>query len=261
MPTAFVIVGTQRTGTTLIRTSLDSHPEVACSGEVFKTGRRPYKEPDGYWAFCREAPLNRLRHYVARRRNCQVFLTRLLSRPGARAIGFKMMYSHALRYPQVIDYIRRGGLRVIHVTRRNYLRTLISRDVARLTGVYHRTAGSATSSRESITLDPSTLVQRLQNVSREEQAWDELLRGHSAVHKLSYEDFVESRAAVTQGLLQFLELGYATLSSTLEKLNPSDLRQLIRNYDEVEAVLKPTPFHSLLDAPGRDAAGVIGGDS
>src|SRR5215212_5764909 len=98
MARQFVIVGTQRTGTTLIRTSLDSHSDLICSGEVFKGGRRPYKELDGYWAYCRATPFNRVRHYVARKRNVREFLSRLLSREGAEAIGFKLMHSHARRY-------------------------------------------------------------------------------------------------------------------------------------------------------------------
>jgi LPS sulfotransferase NodH len=246
MATVFVIVGTQRTGTTLIRTSLDSHPDALCSGEVFKSGKRPYKKPDGYWAFCRETLSNRIRHYIARRRNVCAFLDRLLSRPDAQAVGFKIMYSHARRYPEVVEYLRRHQLCVIHVTRRNFLRTLISRDVARLTGIYHRTANSAQSAAAAIELDVSTLVHRLRGISSEEGAWDSLLLGHSRVHKVCYEDFIDDRPAVTRKLLQFLGLRYTELNSPLEKVNASDMRHLISNYGEVEKALRATPFYGLL---------------
>jgi hypothetical protein len=213
---------------------------------VFKGGKRPYKEPDGYWAFCRQSLPNRIRHYIARRRNVFAFLDRLLSRRGAEAVGFKIMYSHTRRYPEVVEYIRQQEVCVIHVTRRNFLRTLISRDMARLTGIYHRTANSAQSAPTAIELDVSILVQRLQNIANEEHAWDSLLLGHSRVHKVCYEDFVDDRPAVTRGLLQFLGLRYTDLNSPLERLNSSDMQNLISNYGEVATVLRMTPFYTLL---------------
>lgn len=247
MARPFVIVGTQRTGTTLIRTSLDSHPDLICSGEVFKGGRRPYKHPDGYWFFCRATLLHRIRHYVARKRNVSEFLSQLLSRHGAAAIGFKLMFSHARRYPEVVEFIKTGGLSVVHVTRRNVLKTLISRDVARATGVYHRTAESTERGQAAISLDPMTLVERLDGVVREEQAWDSLLRGHPALIKVCYEDFVNDREVATQRLLNFLGLGFVELNSPLQRLSPSDMRLIIANYDDVAAVLQATPYRSLLE--------------
>lgn len=259
MARKFVIVGTQRTGTTLIRTSLDSHPDLICSGEVFKGGRRPYKHPDGYWAFCRATPLNRIRHYLARTRNVRDFLSQLLAREGAQAIGFKLMYSHARRYPEVVQFIGEGGLSVVHVTRRNVLKTLISRDVARVTGVYHRTAESSESTERgqaAISLDPSTLIARLDGVTREEQAWDALLGEHSSLIKVCYEDFVDERVLETQRLLQFLGLRFVELRSPLQRLSPTDMRLIIANYDEVASVLRPTPYHQLLEADAaRDSQG------
>ncbi len=244
----FVIVGTQRTGTTLIRTSLDSHPDLICSGEVFKGGRRPYQHPDGYWAFCRASPRNRIRQYVARKRNVTDFLTQLFSRPGAAAIGFKLMYSHSLRYPEVVDFIRQRGLSVIHVIRRNVLKTLISRDVARLTGVYHRTKETTEQGQAAITLDPATLIERLDAVAREERTWQERLDGHAPIMKVSYEDFVNERELETQRLLQFLNLRFVELNSPLQRISPTDMRLVIANYDEVATVLRGTPYLQFLEA-------------
>lgn len=42
-PRHFVVTGIQRTGTTLVRTTLDSHPDILCAGETFQTGFEPLR--------------------------------------------------------------------------------------------------------------------------------------------------------------------------------------------------------------------------
>ena len=39
MMTPFAIIGSQRSGTTFLRRSLDDHPDIACHGEIFRPAR------------------------------------------------------------------------------------------------------------------------------------------------------------------------------------------------------------------------------
>ena len=247
---AFVIIGTQRTGTTLIRTSLDSHPHIRCSGEVFKTGRRPYLEPDGYWAYCHRTARSRIMQYLFRRRHVYRFLDNLLASADGKSPGFKMMYSHARRHPAAIDYVKTNRIKAVHVTRRNVLKTLLSRELARQTGVYHHFGEKQHGEVEAIHLETGDLPRRLRNLVNEDREWQGLLYGHVDVHRVCYEVFVNDHESASRQLLMFLGLEYLDLTSNLTKLNPTDMRRLIRNYDEVANALRDSEFAELLDAPG-----------
>lgn len=240
MNSRFVIVGTQRTGTTLVRTSLNSHSRIRCSGEVFKTRPPPYKEPDGYWAYCRSDRMAWLKKAMTRRAHIYGFLNGLLTDGRVNAVGFKLMFSHARRYPEVVQYIRETALKVIHVERRNSLKTLLSREIAKATGVYHRIGDGPGRSATPVRLDPRTIVARLDAIGLEGDTWRTLLTGGLEVHSITYEDFVAGQDAQSRALLAFLGVDYEPLRSELSKVNPTDPKLMIENYDEIAEVLKDT---------------------
>src|SRR5688500_10261144 len=136
-PTRFVIAGTQRTGTTLLRTSLSSHPDIDCRGEVFKLGKSPYALPGGYWAFTRQDASHRLEAALFPRRSFRNFLDNLYGQRACRAVGFKLMLNHCTSRPYLWPLIAEHGVKVVLVTRRNVLKTLVSRCAAAVSGVYH----------------------------------------------------------------------------------------------------------------------------
>jgi len=262
--TPFVILGTQRTGTTLIRTSLDSHPAVQCRGEVFVVGRwplalsrtKPYTHSDGFWAYRRRNGSNRMLSLVARRRSIATFLDELYA-PGARqAIGFKLMLSEARRFPEVLAYLKQRQVKAIHVLRRNVLNTFISRESARLTGVYHvrntdegTGAGARPPRRAKPRLDPRTLVAKLRSIAAEDAEWTELISHQLPVHRVVYEDFVRNQADTSAAMLEFIGIPPATLTSDLKKIVPDDWRAAVANSDEVERALKGSEFESVLVQP------------
>lgn len=241
---AFVIVGTQRTGTTLIRTCLDSHPRVHCSGEVFKFGRRPYQGPDAYWRYCRSTPLRRLRKVFARRRQVYAFLDSLLTGDD-RMAGFKLMYSHARRFPEVVEYVIERGLPIVHVVRRNCLRTLVSREMARVSSVYHQYEG-ARQNQISVRVDTKGLTAAIERIADEDDAWVRCLGAGARRLQVTYEDFVCNRASGERELLSFLGLDVVPLTSPLLRIGAAELRENIANFDEVAAVLRGTEFEGLL---------------
>ena len=244
---SFVIVGTQRTGSTLIRTRLDSHPSIRCHGEIFKLGRKPYQGPDGYWTYYRQRPSRYLRRIFLRRRQVYAFLDMLLKADSARLVGFKVMYSQTLRMPEILAYIFERQLPVVQVVRRNNVRTLISREIAKSTGVYHA-HGDAERPNACIRLEPATLLQRLDEIAAEEGRWAEVLRDSVRKHRICYEDVIEDRDATERALLRFLGVESATLTSTLRKLGSADLRESLANFDEVSRELRGTRFESMLYA-------------
>lgn len=242
----FVILGTQRTGTTLIRTSLGSHPEVLCHGEVFNLGKKPYRDEGGFWHYSRMSLGNRLRSVCRPRYATERFLADLYSSPGYSAIGFKLMLSHCRPRPYIWPCVKKRRVKAILVERRNVLKTLVSRRTASRSGVYHVSEtfrrGSSVSSwtPRKIAIDTRGLVRDLDSIEAENREWKARIGGDLDCLSVVYEQYVADVAAGNNAILDFLGVRTAALSSDLQKVNPDRLDQIIANYDEVAEALKNT---------------------
>jgi LPS sulfotransferase NodH len=247
--TRFVIAGTQRTGTTLVRTSLSSHPRVLCHGEVFKLGKRPYTQPDGYWAYSRRGLTHRLRSWLSPQRSAATFLDELYAETAHDAVGFKLMLSHCLARPYLWALVRGHAPKVILVRRQNVLKTLLSRLAAAASGVYHVSGDKADAHARpaQVRVDTRSLIGDLQAIDSEPEQWRERL-GDMPYLEIVYEDYIRSVKSTNDRVLGFLGVETVDLASDLQKVNVDDLSQLIDNYAEVAAALAATKFARCLAA-------------
>jgi hypothetical protein len=237
----FAVVGTQRTGTTVIRTLLDSHPEVRCIGEAFLMS---WPGETGYAAFLRKNFARRIRHFVDRRALTGEYLDRLFAAPRVRASGFKLMHSQFRRFPSVVTELRERGGRAIHIVRGNVLKTLISREVARANKLYHTEKQVRL---QRIRLNPRTLLRRLDRIDGENRAWTRLLRGIPH-HRTLYEAFQRDNAGELQKLLRFLGVDPTPdLTSPFVKMSPDRMADIVENYDVVKRRLRGTAYERCLD--------------
>jgi len=243
----FVVLGIQRTGTTLIRTTLNSHPKILCAGEVFKIrkiGRSAYPGKDGYPAYLKGSFDRWLKHYFQRPANTFSYLDHLYSLNGYEAIGFKFMTSHFKRFPAVVPYIVDNRIKVINVARENVLKTLLSRRTAERRQLYHTTK---TISQSKIKLSISSLLSDLGRVQQDGQQWGKLLRGYDHCIKVSYENFVRNKQQESKRILDFLGVNFFAVDSDLVKINPDNLDSLIENYNEVKEKLTGSAFEYCLN--------------
>jgi LPS sulfotransferase NodH len=246
-PAKFLIAGTQRTGTTLLRTSLSSHPEITCHGEVFKLGRVPYSQAGGYWAYSRSSIGNRLRSVLLPRRSCAEYLARLYGEQGGSAIGFKLMLNQCDARPYLWPLIARFPVSCILVTRRNHLKTLVSRLTAAASGVYHVSATLPAKSAVSkwvaqpVVVDAASIIAELDAIADEAARWRDLLSGVRSV-EIEYEAYVRDQSAWNARVLDFLGVSQSALSSDLKKVNPDQLATMIVNYDEIADVLAGSSY-------------------
>jgi len=243
----FVVLGIQRTGTTLIRTTLNSHPKVLCAGEVFmvrKIGRSAYPGEDGYPAYLKDSPKRWLKHYLQRSANTFSYLDHLYSLNGYKAIGFKFMTSHFKRFPAVVPYIVDNQIKVINVVRENVLKTLLSRRTAERRRLYHTTK---TISQSKIELATSSLLSDLARIQQDGQRWEKLLGDYDHYFKVSYENFMRNKQQESKRMLDFLDVDFAVVESDLVKINPDNLDALIKNYNEVKEKLTGTAFEYCLN--------------
>ena len=254
-----MIVGTQRTGTTLIRTTLGSHPDIRCLGEVFKLGKKPYREEGGYWQFSHRSFGARIGAIVVPARSTNDYLNNLFVDSDAAAVGFKLMLSHCRKRPYIWPILTKLGVRAIWVRRANLLKTLISRSSAAASGIYHVArsndnlpAGTGWRRPEdakdrSMLIETESLLRDLEVVDQEQRVWAEKLQDETNYIEVVYEDYIADKDAGNNAMLDFLGVRRLPINSGLHKVNPDKLDQLIRNYDQVVNVLKGTKYEYCLD--------------
>ena len=254
--TKFLIAGIQRTGTTLIRTTLNKHPDILSHGEVFFMGtggrgkvsvRRGFQASidEGYRYFVDRTLARRIRHYFARDSLVREYLDALYSTPGYSAIGFKIMFGQTKRYPAVLSYIRESKVHVIHVIRKNVFRTMLSALTKQARGLAHSTG---VAENVTVRVPIENLVQRLKTIRRDGTRWKDVLDGHPAYLAVTYEAFVEDPAVQVDRILGFLDLEPGIdLQSDLVKMNTATLPEIVENFDEVWDTLAGTEFSWCLD--------------
>lgn len=246
----FVLVGTQRSGTTLVQTALDSHPDILCEGELFHMRRlfreipkENYGEPGYRWWLGRR--LDRWAgHAMWRHAVVREYLEWFISMHQSPALGFKLMWNQTGRFPEALSFVRRNNFLLLHVRRRNSLRSLVSRFAAGARGIHHSTEKVST---PRVTVPVDRLLPILQTISVENDNWKKL--GNELPYLcVDYEDYVVDTQIENRRMLNFLGVSAdIPIQSPLVKLTPNNLRDVIANYEAVERALSGTVYEEMLE--------------
>lgn len=263
----FVLVSYPRSGTHLLRTALESHPEIACQAEPFNSDDRrlpypletPTEEVLERWAFG-GAPAS------------------------ARHAGFVLhaYHPHALRAfpgiranPRWADVWARLAampeLRVIHLRRRDLLARHLSHLLARETGFWHswETDGPGRASHlhpppaeqvgrhraapPPIVVDPERLAVDLAETLGWHRAADRALAGRPILH-LAYEELCADFAGATARVLRFLGAAPEPLRPAVVKLEDRPPWQAIANWEDLRGRFAGGRWATLFPAaPGAAA--------
>jgi LPS sulfotransferase NodH len=221
----FIVLTRSRTGSNLLLSFLNSHPNVFSDGEIFAKlhGKDPLARLDS--AFGRQ-PRN------------------------IKAKGFKIFYYHPLDAKADALWERLAGqndIHVIHLTRRNILRTLVSRKIATIgdswTGTRFDTAGPAG---KRVTLTIEELNEGFRQTREWEQAAEARFREHPLLH-VTYEELVQDPRATSARLTDFLGVSFNEPRTGLRQQNPEGLRKLLSNYEELKKSFAGTPWQAFFD--------------
>jgi LPS sulfotransferase NodH len=255
-PTNFVLMSTQRSGSTWVLDMLDSHPAITCYDALFLpegTGK-PFAGAAGKQYF---ADYVRARDPLVPTIAAPVlgwqFLNHLYTTDEPmEAIGFKFMYSQFKPYPWLLAYLRLRGLRVVHLVRENKLDHVLARISARVRGKYHSRAGEALEM-PKLHVDPQDLVRQIEHEERKVRRARAILAALRLERiEVAYEDLVADPKRF-DGILAFLGVdpaGYE-LQSVFQKWARGSYEDRIENYDAVRSALERTRYAPLLRAAGR----------
>ena len=234
--TRFIILAAPRTGSNLLCTLLNSHPEVLCHHELFN--------PEGifYALDYRDGSLH-LGNMAGRDREPFTFLQRVWENTqGASCVGFKM--TRGQNDAVMRSLVEDSGVLKIVLYRKNRIKTFVSELVARQTGQWEAYAGD-----EVVTGTPKLRVDV------------ESLKAHADLNERFYDDIRHSLQGKRQPCIEmFYEdifsgsehirlLGFLGVDATQARLahssikqNDSDLRNIIENFHELELALEGSEY-------------------
>lgn len=238
--TRFVILAAPRSGSNLLCTLLNSHPEILCHHEVFN--------PSGiYYALEHRNGSLDLGTTQERDRAPLSFLEKLWSKDlGHRCVGFKMTRGQDEQI--LARVLGDSDVRKIVLKRQNRIKTFVSALVAERSGQWEVYCDAdLIEPKPKVELDLSDLRRHIAENEAYYAGIDSVLRssGQYALN-VAYEDLSSSQAH--SRLLQYLEVRdrSAPLFAQSVKQNPTDLRRLVANYDEVLCALRGTELASEL---------------
>jgi hypothetical protein len=160
-------------------------------------------------------------------------------------------------------FIKNKKLPVLHLIRRNILRTLISHALARETGVWHRVKEKApTELLPPIHLNPEKTLAAIRHADRLTRDYQEHFCDYDLYEEVVYEELVrdeESRQAgeSLRTLSQFLgREPHASEPSAIwcKKTTPSDPSEVVGNWKEIVHLLDATEYGWMVENPLRAAA-------
>jgi len=160
-----------------------------------------------------------------------------------KAVGFKLFYEH-LTIDEWEKFLSHKYLRIIHLTRENRLRTIVSLDIAFKTDQWSVSTNDKDKQlvEKRILLDTSKLIDRLEQI----QEYETFIRDRFKdryILEVVYEKLTTKPEETFQYIGAYLGVDNIDLGKiTLTKQNPESLEQLIVNYDEVYELLKNTRY-------------------
>lgn len=164
-----------------------------------------------------------------------------------KAVGFKLFYEH-LTIGEWEKFLTHKYLKIIHLTRENRLRTIVSLDIAFKTDQWSLSANDKDSRfmEKRVLLDISRLIHRIEQI-REYEVFIRDRFKNREIMEVEYEKLIGKPEQTFKNIGGYLGVDDFDLSKiTLTKQNPESLEQLIVNYDEVYEVLKNTRYAGYL---------------
>ncbi len=242
-PHNFVVLSTQRSGSTWLIDVLDKSENASVYGELFMRKKmRWLAGSSDFPQYCdtKEKGI-RIRPF-----SVFTYLNKLYSRPGAT--GFKLMYSSLYRYPEILVYLFLHRVRVVHLIRENLLDVQISKEMARASGQWHITSKDEHPQITSVHLRPDILLVDMKRLQRKVRIIQKLLRLFRLPQlEITYEVLLEDSANF-ESIWNFLLLNPSegSLQTSFSKIRQTNHVNEISNYEEVRKKLLGTEFAMFL---------------
>jgi hypothetical protein len=246
-PRSFIVFGDARTGTSMLRSLLNAHPDIQCLGE--------YISNDVHTIFSsalphRLSPLARpivTSAWFKRRR-----VRRLLAKPPHHLrYGFKVLYEHLPEslVPEIFSRVQSHVL----ILRRDHVRRALSLLRARATGQWNMVCNRSVSTprRDAVYVDFKELSTMIERTEQLDARWEQHFGAlGSCSLTITYEELVRDRTKTLREVFRFLGVGespaFTIAPETVRMSSPTPLSESITNFDELLHQASGTPFAGML---------------
>lgn len=257
----FVVAATQRSGTAFFGSVLNKHPEIYLFSELFLD--YAYKDdPNNFYNFWLKKimedninityryRINNIRNFLLHEYNSVENMT---------AIGIDIKYTELQRIPEIIFLMEELNIKVIHIVRKNILKTYISNYLNNMKQQLKRSAhGKKKVPAVKVYIKPdNALIHELERRRNEINYFSNVFSKNLLCLEINYEDLFENSQSQSETIVsQVLDQIYDFLCvqerrhdliTNLKKTNPNKLTELIENYDEVADFLSGTEWAYLLE--------------
>ena len=262
----FVILTTQRSGSTFLRAWLNNHPDIRCHEEVFLP---KYEDVESFTSYLGSKPRGGkiVKELLEKNRTSlfpvgfyfSQYMRQMLSskprclsydevwqaspnRPFAKScdatwVGYKLMYNQVDIIPSLLDFHLKHVDKCIHLVRKNVLDIVLSKAMAEKTGVWHSKNDAKTS---RICIDPEMAIQECKKIVQAQQKFSDIANKLGAL-TVSYEDFFDEskQSGEMNKILEYLELDAEVniKEVNLRKVINKPVQEVIENFMEVKEKL------------------------
>jgi LPS sulfotransferase NodH len=253
MSAGYVIVCQARTGSTMLATALQQHPEICAHGEVLNFRHDDTLE---FFGLNYNRP-GAIHHYLRKMRfeNPVLYLDRYVLFPGRfRAVGFKFKYEE-LSHPELTSareyVVGRNDLRIIHMVREDLLARLISEHVAvKITRRFNSRGEPIVVPDVRFRLDTGEVKAAFERSLGWQAEFRAAFQSHPVL-EVTYEAFMNDPEGAFARVTRFLEVEHRPFEPGTRKIEADRLpREMVENWDEVAAAMKDTPYERFVT---RDA--------
>jgi len=224
--TPFIILGSMRTGSNLLRLALESCPQVVMENEIFNQ-----RHPDFGYEY----------DTIMEQLYCKYPIN-------IKAVGCKIFYDH-LSKEEWNEFSTLPKCRIIHLMRRNKLRNYLSLKIAEQTDRWLENwlNKKLPIQERRVFMNKQEMFAHFHKIEAWEQQASQQFKNCDLIN-IYYEDLIMNYAETVSNVTQFLGVKKCkNHSMKLRKQNPESMQQLILNYEEVERVLSNTPFQVYLE--------------
>ncbi len=224
--TRFILLGRARTGSNFLMTSLESHRRIVTFGEIYNINR--YYHPRKLLWRCLLFAIGPVQLVEK-----QIFRERLPE--NISAVGFKLFYHQAQNEwlkPIWAHWQEQKNLRIIHLKRKNILRTYLSMKKVLNNGQVIKLKDRI-ENEAPVTLEYDSCLKAFTRTRAWEQEYDTLFQHHPKI-EVVYEDLVADYVKEMVRIQTFLGVAVEDVRPATHKQARLPLSQAIANYDELK---------------------------
>jgi LPS sulfotransferase NodH len=217
--TSFAILCEPRTGSTLLHTYLNFHPNIKSYGELIREQVEKNHDSD--------PALLPTKVFRAHGRHLQ-------------AIGLKLFYfyyDHPAYSNTFKEIVEQKDIKIIHLVRKDIFRLYVSLKLAQKTNIWSSSNGHSNKKNKPKIFIKTDAFEIFAKTYVQRQHYFKMLFKSHEVLFISYEDLTTNPPAVLEQVQKFLGVKPKHLLSLLKKQNIDALESVVINYDEIRKTI------------------------